>query len=255
MHRVIAILENTFKESLRQKILLLLIIFAVLLIIISVFLEPFALGEAPKILRDFGLGATALFGVLTTIIIGSALVHKDIEKKTIYTVLSNPVKRGEVILGKFLGLSALVFLLVCAMLIMHQLVIFIYEGTFDLRMLISLPFTLIEVMVLLGILLLFSSFSSTTMTSIMGVIFFVVGHAMPDLKLFADQTQVPAIKTIAYGFYYILPNLENFNLRIDLAYGLPLYWDQLLFSILYGLIYVILLLYITKIIFEHREFK
>jgi ABC-type transport system involved in multi-copper enzyme maturation permease subunit len=255
MHRIIAILENTFKECLRQKILLLLIVFAVLLIVVSVFLEPFALGEAPKILRDFGLAAASLFGVLATIIIGSALIHKDIEKKTIYTVLSKPVKRGEVILGKFLGLSALVLVLVSAMLLIHQLVIFFYEGAFDPILLVSLPFAIIEVMVLLGILLLFSSFSSSTMTSIMGVIFFVVGHAMPDLKLFADQSGVAVVKYIAYGFYYVLPNLENFNLRIELAYGLPLYADQILFSICYGVIYTIFLLYLTTLIFESREFK
>ncbi|MGB7053817.1 MAG: ABC transporter permease subunit, partial [bacterium] len=147
MHRIIAVLENTFKECLRQRILLLLIVFAILLIVVSVFLEPFALGEAPKILRDFGLAAASLFGVLTTIIIGAALVHKDIEKKTIYTVLSKPVKRSEVILGKFLGLSALVFVLVSAMLLIHQLVIFFYEGAFDPILLVSLPFAIIEVMV------------------------------------------------------------------------------------------------------------
>jgi ABC-type transport system involved in multi-copper enzyme maturation permease subunit len=255
MHRVIAILENTFIESLRQKILLLLVIFALLLIVVSAFLEPFALGEASKILRDFGLATASLFGVLTTIIIGSALLHKDIEKKTIYTVLSKPVKRGEIILGKFLGLSCLVFVLVSAMLLIHQLVIFFYEGAFDPSLLISLPFTMIETMVLLGILLLFSSFSSTTMTSIMGVIFFVVGHAMPDLKLFADQSSVPLVRSLAYAFYYVLPNLENFNLRIDLAYGLSLHADRILFSILYGIMYMTALLYITKIVFERREFK
>ena len=255
MHRIIAILENTFKECLRQKILVLLIVFAVLLIVVSVFLEPFALGEAPKILRDFGLATASLFGVLTTIIIGSALIHKDIEKKTIYTVLSKPVKRGEVILGKFLGLSALVLVLVSAMLLIHQLVIFFYEGAFDPILLVSLPFAIIEVMVLLGILLLFSSFSSSTMTSIMGVIFFVVGHAMPDLKLFADQSRAAVVKYIAYGFYYVLPNLENFNLRIELAYGLPLYADHILFSICYGVMYTTFLLYLTALIFESREFK
>ncbi len=255
MHRIIAILENTFKESLRQKILLLLVIFALLLIVVSAFMEPFALGEAPKILRDFGMATASLFGILTTIIIGSALLHKDIEKKTIYTVLSKPVRRGEVILGKFLGLSVLVFVLVTAMLLIHQVVIFFYEGTFDPRLLISLPFIMLETMVLLGILLLFSSFSSTTMTSIMGVIFFVVGHAMPDLKLFADQSQIPVVKSLAYAFYYVLPNLENFNLRIDLAYGLPLQADRVIFSILYGCIYILMLLYITKLVFERREFK
>jgi len=88
MHRIWAIVENTFKESLRQRILMLLIIFSVLVIVVSVFLEPFALGEAPKILRDFGIAAASLFGVLIVIIIGSTLIHKDIEKRTIYTVIT-----------------------------------------------------------------------------------------------------------------------------------------------------------------------
>lgn len=234
---------------------MLLIIFSVLVIVVSVFLEPFALGEAPKILRDFGLAAASLFGVLIVIIIGSTLIHKDIEKRTIYTVITKPVKRSEIIIGKFLGLLLLIAILQCAMIVIHQLVIFIYEGAFDLPLFITIPFSLLEIMILLGILLLFSSFSSPTISAIMGIIFFVIGHASPDLKLFADQVNVAILKYLAYGFYYILPNLENFNLRIDLVYKLPLHLDQLLFSICYGLIYTIFLLYLSIIVFEKREFK
>jgi len=255
MHRIWAIVENTFKESLRQRILMLLIIFSVLVIVVSVFLEPFALGEAPKILRDFGIAAASLFGVLIVIIIGSTLIHKDIEKRTIYTVITKPVKRSEIIIGKFLGLLLLIAILQCAMIVIHQLVIFIYEGAFDLPLFITIPFSLLEIMILLGILLLFSSFSSPTISAIMGIIFFVIGHASPDLKLFADQVNVAILKYLAYGFYYILPNLENFNLRIDLVYKLPIHLDQLLFSICYGLIYTIFLLYVSIIVFEKREFK
>jgi len=255
MHRIWAIVENTFKESLRQRILMLLIIFSVLVIVVSVFLEPFALGEAPKILRDFGIAAASLFGVLIVIIIGSTLIHKDIEKRTIYTVITKPVKRSEIIIGKFLGLLLLIAILQCAMIVIHQLVIFIYEGAFDLPLFITIPFSLLEIMILLGILLLFSSFSSPTISAIMGIIFFVIGHASPDLKLFADQVNVAILKYLAYGFYYILPNLENFNLRIDLVYKLPIHLDQLLFSICYGLIYTIFLLYLSIIVFEKREFK
>ena len=255
MHRIWAIVENTFKESLRQRILMLLIIFSVLVIVVSVFLEPFALGEAPKILRDFGIAAASLFGVLIVIIIGSTLIHKDIEKRTIYTVITKPVKRSEIIIGKFLGLLLLIAILHCAMIVIHQLVIFIYEGSFDLPLFITIPFSLLEIMILLGILLLFSSFSSPTISAIMGIIFFVIGHASPDLKLFADQVNVAILKYLAYGFYYILPNLENFNLRIDLVYKLPIHLDQLLFSICYGLIYTIFLLYLSIIVFEKREFK
>ncbi len=234
---------------------MLLIIFSVLVSVVSVFLEPFALGEAPKILRDFGLAAASLFGVLIVIIIGSTLIHKDIEKRTIYTVITKPVKRSEIIIGKFLGLLLLIAILQCAMIVIHQLVIFIYEGAFDLPLFITIPFSLLEIMILLGILLLFSSFSSPTISAIMGIIFFVIGHASPDLKLFADQVNVAILKYLAYGFYYILPNLENFNLRIDLVYKLPIHLDQLLFSICYGLIYTIFLLYLSIIVFEKREFK
>ncbi|MEO0185724.1 MAG: ABC transporter permease subunit [candidate division WOR-3 bacterium] len=255
MNRVLAIVENTFKESLRQRIMLLLIIFSILLIFISMFLEPFALGESPKLLRDFGMAVSSLFGILVVIIIGSTLIHKDIEKRTIYTVIAKPVRRSEIILGKFLGLLFLIALLESAMAIIHQIVIFIYEGKFDIHILLNLPFSLIEIMVLLGILLLFSSFSSTTLTSIMGVIFYVIGHASPDLKLFADATKTPALKYIAYGFYYILPNLENFNLRLELVHKLPIFADQTLFSVCYGFIYTIFLLYLTALIFEQREFK
>ena len=235
--------------------MLLLIIFSILLIAVSLFLEPFALGESPKLLRDFGMAVTSLFGILVVIIIGSALIHKDIEKRTIYTVIAKPVKRSEIILGKFLGLFLLIAVLQGAMAIIHQFAIFIYEGKFDFPILLALPFSLIEIMVLLGILLLFSSFSSATLTSIMGVIFYVIGHASPDLKLFADSVKVPTIKYFAYGFYYILPNLENFNLRLELVHKLPIYPDQLLFAVCYGFIYTIFLLYLAVLIFEEREFK
>ncbi len=255
MNRILAIAENTFKESLRQRIMLLLIVFSIILIVISLFLEPFALGESPKLLRDFGMAVASIFGVLVVIIIGSTLIHKDIEKRTIYTVIAKPVKRSEIILGKFLGLFLLVAILQGAMAIIHQFTILIYEGKFDLPILLNLPFSLIEIMVLSGILLLFSSFSSTTLTSIMGVLFYVIGHASPDLKLFADTVKVSLIKYLAYGFYYLLPNLENFNLRLELVHKLPVYPDQLLFSICYGLIYTIFLLYLAIIVFEKREFK
>lgn len=255
MNRVFAIMENTFKEAFRQRIMILLLIFSIILIVISIFLEPFALGESPKLLRDFGMAVASLFGILVVIIIGSTLIHKDIEKRTIYTVIAKPVRRSEIIFGKFLGLFFLIAMLEGAMAIIHQIVIFIYEGKFDLRILLNLPFSLIEIMVLLGILLLFSSFSSATLTSIMGVIFYVIGHASPDLKLFADTVKIPLIKYLAYGFYYILPNLENFNLRLEIVHKLPIYPDQLLFSICYGFIYTIFLIYLSILIFEQREFK
>ena len=255
MHRIWAICENAFKEGLRQRILIILLIFAVLILVISVFLGPFTLGEAPKIARDIGLAATSFFSVLIVIIIGSTLIHKDIEKRTIYTVVTKPVRRSEIIIGKFLGLFFLVAMIQGGMTLIQQLVLYIFEGSFDLSLLFALPYSFMEIMILIGILLVFSSFSSPTLSAIMGVIFYVIGHATPDIKLFADQTEAVILKYCANAFYYILPNLENFNLRIDLVHKLPLYSDQIVFSLCYGCIYTIFLIYLAIIIFEKREFK
>ncbi len=255
MHRIWAIAENTFKEGLRQRILLLMVVFSVILILLSLFLEPFALGESPKILRDLGLAVISLFGILVVIIIGSGLVWKDIERRTIYTIITKPVKRSEIILGKFFGLLSLIVILEVSMAAIHQFLILVYEGKFDPAMLIALPFSLIEVMVVLGILLLFSSYSSPALSAIMGIIFYLVGQVIPDLKLFAEGVRFGFIKYLAYGLYYILPNLANFNFRLELVHKLPLQSAQILFSICYGLIYTIFLIYLAVVIFEKKEFK
>jgi len=255
MQKIAAIIENTFKEAMRQRILVLIGVFSAVIIMVSVFLEPFALGEAPKILRDIGLAVPAFFGVLVVIIVGSTLIHKDIEKRTMYTVITKPVKRSEIIIGKFLGLFLLILVLEFAMALIQQLTLLLYEGSVDMTLFIAFPFILLEIAVLLGILLLFSSFSTPTLSAVMGVLFFMIGHASPDLKMFADQVKVPILKYTAYGFYYVLPNLENFNYRLELVHKLSLYGDQLLYSVAYGIVYTVFLVFLAIIVFEGREFK
>lgn len=255
MKRVLAIFENTFKESLRQRIMLLLVVFGILMIVISIFIGPFALGETYRIMRDVGLGVTALFSILIIIVIGSGLLYRDIDKRTIYTVVTKPVKRSEIIIGKFFGLIALVTILVAAMAIIQQLAIFLIFGMFDPLLLIAIPFTILEAMVLLSIMLLFSSFSTPTLSVIGGIILYIIGHASPDIAAFANIARVPIIRYAAFTAYYILPNLENFNYRLHLVHGLDLFTDQLLFSLLYGIIYTIVILYISIIVFDKKEFK
>lgn len=252
---MIAIALNTYKECIRQRVLLLILIFAVLLIIISMFIDPFTLGETYKIIRDVGLAAIQLLGILLVLVIGSMLIFRDSERRTIYTVIAKPVKRSEIILGKFFGLLAVIALLQTAMAIVQQLVIFINEGQFALPLLASLPLGLLEVMIMISIILLFSSASSPALSTIFGILVYLIGHASMDIKLFVQQTGNPAIKLLADIFYYFLPNLENFNIRLELVYGLPIGLDRVLFSIAYGLAYTVFALYLAIIAFRTKEFK
>jgi len=253
--RVWAISKNIFCEGIRQRVLMLAVVFAIALVFLSVFLGPFSLGEISKIIRDFGLAVSSLLAIFIIITIGAAILYRDIERRTIYTIITRPIKTNEIILGKFIGLSLLVIVLVIMTAIIQQLVIFLFEIKFDPYILIAPLISIFEIMIMVGILLLFSSFSSSVFSSIMTIIFYIVGHMSPDLKLFADTVKAPGLKLLTKFFYYILPNLENFNLRTEVVYHLSLPRDQILFTISYGFAYTILLICLSVIIFEYREFK
>jgi ABC-type transport system involved in multi-copper enzyme maturation permease subunit len=253
--RIWAICRNIYLEGFRQKIFIAAVIFAVVLIVLSVFLGPFSLGEISKIVRDFGLAISSLLGIFVIVTIGSSILYRDLERRTIYTIVTRPIRPREIIIGKFFGITLLVISLVFAMSVIQQLVIFLSDGRFDFLILIAPLFFCFEIMIMTGILLFFASFSSAAFSSIMTVVLFIVGHASPDLKLFADSVKSPFLKTASTFFYYLLPNLENFNLRQDVVYRLPIHADQALFIVCYGIGYVVLLLFLSVIIFEGREFK
>ncbi len=255
INRIGAIARNIFLEGLRQRIFMIAVVFGILLIILSVFLGPFSLGEITKIVRDFGLGMSSLLGIFVIVTIGSAILYRDLERRTIYTIITRPIRPREIILGKFAGLCLLVISMSALMALIQQLVIMLLEGRFDPHLLLAPLFGCFEIMIITGVMLLFASYSSAAFSSIMTVIIFIVGHASPDLKLFAEAVKAPALKTMALAAYYLLPNLENFNLRLAVVYRLPLPADQIIFSIAYGLAYTIALLYIAVLIFERREFK
>jgi len=253
--RVWAIARNIYLEGLRQKIFTIAVIFAMLLIVLSMFLGPFSLGETSKIIRDFGLGVSSLLGIFIIVTIGSAILYRDLERRTIYTIITRPIQPREIILGKFLGLCLLVFSITAAMAVIQQLVILMFEGRLDLHILLAPFFGCFEIMIMTGIMLLLASYSSSTFSSIMTVIIYVVGHASLDLKVFTETVKMPMLKFLSSAAYYLLPNLENFNLRLDVVYRQPLPADQIGYSVCYGLAYAIAVLYIAVIIFERREFK
>lgn len=255
IERVWAIARNIYLEGLRQRIFTIAVVFALLLVVLSVFLGPFSLGEISKIIRDFGLGVSSLLGIFIIVTIGSAILYRDFERRTIYTIITRPVRSREIVLGKFAGLCLLVFCISAAMALIQQLVILLFEGRLDPHILLAPLMGCFEVMVMTGVMLLLASYSSAAFSSIMTVIVYVVGHASPDLKLFAGTVKLPALKFLSNAVYYLLPNLENFNLRLEVVYRLPLPAETIVFSIAYGLAYTTALLYIAVLIFERREFK
>jgi len=131
LNRVLTIARNTFRETVRDKILYNLILFALVLILSSIILGHLTLGNEDKIILDLGLSAISIFGMLIAIFIGIGLVHKELEKRTVYALLAKPVHRYELILGKFAGLLFTLLVNVAVMTVGLELAL-LYTGNIGL---------------------------------------------------------------------------------------------------------------------------
>lgn len=253
--KIVVIALNTFRETIREKILYNLLFFALLMIGSSILLSALTIGEQSKIIMDIGLASINIFGVLIAIFVGIGLVSKEIEKKTIYTIISKPIYRYQFLLGKYLGLLITLFVNTSIMVIgfFSVLVFMRYNITPDIMKAILLIF--IELMVITALALLFSTFTSSTLSAIFTVSIYVIGHLSGDLKSLAAKVGNPIIIFMLDALYYIIPNLKNFNIKGEVVHKIALDPFLVTMSVLYGLLYICMILLASVIIFQRRDFK
>ena len=128
--RVMGIARNTFKEGVRDRLFGVIGVFAVFVLVSSLVIGPLSLGEQVRITQDIGLASISLLCFMIAILVGTSIVHREIDRRTIYTVISKPVERWEFIVGKFLGLVATVSLLLGAMTILLTVVDYLVGAGF-----------------------------------------------------------------------------------------------------------------------------
>ncbi|MEW6686031.1 MAG: ABC transporter permease subunit [Candidatus Edwardsbacteria bacterium] len=255
MFRIKAIALNTFKEAVRDRVLYGLLIFGLLLIVGSKILTPLTLGEQSKIIRDIGLAGISIFGFLVIVVVGTTLVYKELDKRTIYTIISKPIHRWEFIAGKYLGLLLTLLVIVLIMTLFFYGVVFWVDRAPELTLLEAILLIYFELMVMTAVALLFSAMSSPALSAILTFVIYFVGHLSADLKVFAEKIPSELIKILCYLFYYILPNLENFNIKSKIVHQIPVSFEYILSAIAYGIIYAVAVLLLTSIIFQKKSFK
>lgn len=252
--KVLTIAFNTFRENLRDKLLYNLLIFALLMIGSSLILMQLTLGEFHRLILDIGLGSINCFGILIAIFIGISLVSKEIEKKTIYTIVSKPVARFEFLLGKYLGLSLTLFINTAIMTAGLLAMLYFQHVPVHAVLFKALGMIMLEFMVITAVALLFSTFSSATLSAIFTLAIYVIGHLTPDLKMFAQKMEGVG-RTILEGMYYALPNLDRFNLKGHVTHQLDVPAGDLLMIGVYGMAYTAFLLTLASVIFQRRDFR
>jgi ABC-type transport system involved in multi-copper enzyme maturation permease subunit len=262
--RVLAIIRNTFRENVRDKILYNLILFALIMIAISIALGNLTLGHENKVIIDLGLSCISIFGTLIAIFVGVSLVSKELEKRTIYAILAKPVRRWEFILGKYLGLLLTLFVNL-AIMSAGLMVALLYQGGTSLMgyvwLLPAIYLISLSMAVTTAVAMTFSTFSTPTLSTLFTFFFWVIGHFNADLLEFGQLTKSWFLGGICQFLYYVLPNVSNFesinsrNIISSAAYYQPIDLVAVAWASLYGVLYCGILLGISLNIFSRRDFK
>ena len=207
--RIKAIALNTLKEATRDKVFHNLLVFAILVIIASVLIGDLSIGANEKIIKDIGLAAILVFGILTAIFVGIGLVSKEIERRTLYTLLAKPVHRYEFLFGKYFGLCLTLLVNTATMAFFLFLVVKWQRGSFNLLLLKAILLIYCELALVTAIALLFSTISGSTLSAVFTSALYIIGHLTTDLKDIGSTAKSQFSRFLIDLCYYILPNFNN----------------------------------------------
>lgn len=267
MSKIFAIAHNTFREAVRQKILYGLIFFTILLIIASSFLGQLSIaGADTKIVKDMGLASIFMMGTFLSLSMGISLVFKEIDRKTIYTILAKPVSRFEFILGKFVGLVVTVGVEIFLMSILIFGLLATYREPLDWNLWKAIILIFTELCILISVTLVFSSYSSSFMTTLFCVSFLILGHLTDDLvAVILDKAKFyehKKLMTPAKEFFFNIGekivsifNLDYFAINSKVVHGVNIPWSYVGFGALYGFCFIIIFLFVASYIFSKKDLK
>jgi ABC-type transport system involved in multi-copper enzyme maturation permease subunit len=253
VNAVTAIALNTFREAIRDRVLYLILAFALVLIAISHFVSLLTVGSEVKIVKDLGLAAISIFGLLTAVFVGVSLVFKEIERRTVYTLLAQPVRRWQFVCGKYAGLS---LVLLCSVLVTGAavMVAVAIEGESPLGLLPAIALGFVELELIAAFAILFSSFTNPILAAVGTVATYVAGHLSWSFDLLEKRIAGEAGKALCRGLHAVLPNLDRLNVKASAVHGIALPQGYVLAAAVYGIGYAVVVVIVACLVFERREF-
>lgn len=250
---IITLAKYTIKGYIKERVLLVVLIFGFLLMVASYVLSPLAVGAQQKIVVDIGLAAIPLFGVLLIVLLGAGTFYQEREHGILKGLLVKPVTRADFVVGKWIGTVLTVTLVMALMAVVYTLVMWIGGAAFSKTIFWAIYLSVFEIAIVAAVLSFYSSFTSPILASFFTVFTAAAGHLSKDLLTFAERFDGASPKFFAHVAYYLLPNLGLFNIREEAVHGLPLA-DGFIGSVtVYGLFYTAVLLFLAAFIFKLKE--
>jgi len=269
LRRVSLVAWHVFKESVRDRVLYGIGAFALLLVGASIAIAQLSAGEDVKIIKDLGLSTIELAGVLMSVFIGVGLVAREIERRSVFSLLAKPLPRWEFVAGKYVGLVATIAVNVAAMTVALYVVLAYLDWqalpverkawdapALDVRLLIAVAMILLELALLTAVALFFSAFSSSAVLSVaftVGV--FLAGLFSADLRAFGDIVDVsPFVGQLVSGLGWLVPAFSALDVKAPIVHGGALPEGFLSFTVAYAVLYIVRLVTAAVAVFDRREF-
>ena len=253
--RIWAIAANTAREAIRSKLLYTFMFFALAMMLFGVVLATISYVERERMMQDFAFASIRLFSVAIAIFVGVGLIHKDIDRRTVYTILSKPLSRAEFLIGKFTGLVLIIWLQVAIMALFFAGVSLLMGAPLGFTHLAALSLTAVELALVVAFATLFSSFTTPLLASFFSCGIWLAGQLSRDLRDHGANSSSALVREATAWMHRILPDLESFNLSIQAAHQLPIAASDIWLPALYGAGYVAIILASATLIFERRDFR
>ena len=253
--RVVAIAHNTLREAIRSRVLYTLLIFALLLIGAGVLVATLSYVERERILQDIGIAAIRLFGVAIAIFVGVGLIHKEVDRRTVYTILSKPLSRTEFLIGKFVGLVFTIWMQMAIMVVAFAAVCLAMGSPLGGVHVAAFVLTGVELALMVAVATLFSAFTTPMLASFFSGGLWVVGNLTRDLRDIGAQSPVESVQTLTRWLHRLLPDLDSFNFTIEAVHGLPVMVSDVSLAGVYGVGYAAVVLLAAVHVFERRDLR
>lgn len=253
--RIWTIATNTVREAIRSKLLYVLLGFAILVILSGIVVGSLSYVESARILQDVGLAAIRLSGVAIAIFVGVSLIHAEVDRRTVYTILAKPISRAEFLLGKFFGLVMTTWLQVTVLVVFFAMVSLLTGAPITLTHGAAILLICVELMLMVAIATFFSAFTTPMLASFFSVGVWVVGCLTRNLRDLGAVSDVESVRLTTVWLHRVLPDLASFNLSIEAAHGLPISAFDVWLPLVYGVGYAAIVLLGAMAIFERRDFR
>jgi Cu-processing system permease protein len=258
--RILAIAGNTFRETNRNRVMYVLLLFAVLLILFSVTMGKLALTEEVRLIKDVGLAAISLFGVIIAVYLGVTTVQRELDQKTVYFIIPKPIRRSDFILGKLLGTIITLVIQVAIMSAVFLGIVLLYGGALHVSVLKAIVLILFEVLLVLNVSLFLASVTGPILAGFLTMAVFVLGRATPLIQQINQRSQGEggALDLLLRVAYHVLPDFHLFSVSgaVELktsVHGDFFTWGYVGYACGYGVLYMTVLVLLSLARFRRKD--